>query len=87
MLRLRYQNFILIEKLLSFAVLKKVKTREVENMEDTKIPTQRRLRNIRLNIYELKRRMIYLEAAVEENRKLIEKIAKEIPNLTKRKEK
>ena len=56
-------------------------------MEDTKIPTQRRLRNIRLNIYELKRRMIYLEAAVEENRKLIEKIAREIPNLTKRKEK
>jgi len=48
-------------------------------MSDIKIPTQRRLRNIRLNIYELKRRIIYLEVAVADNRKLIEKIAEEIP--------
>jgi len=48
-------------------------------MSDIKILTQRRLRNIRLNIYELQKRIIYLEAAVADNRELIEKIAKEIP--------
>lgn len=71
-------EFHLIEKLLSSIVLKKVKTKEVENMSDIKILTQRRLRNIRLNIYELQKRVIYLEAAVADNRELIEKIAKEI---------
>ncbi|MCK4247336.1 MAG: hypothetical protein KAX04_02210 [Methanomicrobia archaeon] len=43
-----------------------------------KVSSQRRLRNIRINIYELKRRVIHLEAAVENNRKLIEEITEKI---------